>query len=208
MKMKVNMLKFVRKYSLYFMVLGVLFLGACGDDDAPEEENELEVFTNVTLIFTNNADASDVVRARAEDPDGAGVQELQVLDDITLTAGATYTLTYEILNALDPTDVEDIGAEIVDEDHEHQFFFSFTNDVFTNPAGDGNFDNASDAINYNDMDENNNPVGLSTTWTAGSATTGASFRARLQHQPNVKTSTSGVNDGDTDFDLTFVLNIQ
>lgn len=206
--MKVNMLKNVKKYGMYFLMFGVILFASCGDDDAPEEENEVEVFTDVTLIFTNTANASDVVRARAQDPDGIGVQELQVLDGITLTAGATYTLTFEVLNALDPSDPEDITAEILEEDNEHQFFFSFTNNVFTDPAGDGNFDNASDAINYNDKDENDNPVGLNTSWTAGSATTGASFTARLQHQPDVKTSTSGVTDGDTDFDLTFVLNIQ
>ena len=204
-----NMLENVKKYGMYVLLAGAVMLSSCSDDDVvPEEENVVEVFTDVKLIFTNEADASDVVTARAKDPDGVGVQELQILDEITLESGVTYTLTYEILNALDPSDPEDIGAEILEEDDEHQFFFSFTNNAFSSPLGDGNIDNAADPINYNDEDDNGNPVGLSTSWTTGDPLTDGSFRVRLQHQPDVKTSTSSVNDGDTDFDLTFVLNIE
>lgn len=202
------MLKDVKKYGMYALILGGAMLASCSDDEDPHHEHEVEVFTDVTLIFTNTANASDVVRASAQDPDGTGAQPLVVNNGITLTADATYTLTFEILNALDPSDPEDIAAEILEEDNEHQFFFSFTDGAFSNPTGDGNIDNANDPIRYNDMDENQNVVGLNTSWTAGSAVSGGSFRVRLQHQPGVKTATSGSTDGDTDFDLTFVLNIQ
>ena len=206
--MKTNMLKKFKLYTAYFLMAGIVVLSSCGDDDAPPPEDELEVITNVTLIFTNTADASDVVMARAVDPDGEGVQELQVLDEITLTSGASYTLTYSILNGVNPTDIENIGDEILEEDNEHQFFFSFTDGAFTSPMGNGNIDNAADPINYNDMDENGNRVGLNTSWTAGSAMTGGNFTVRLQHQPDIKTSTTGATDGDTDFNLPFTLNIQ
>jgi hypothetical protein len=204
----INPFKNLQLLAILFSVITII--GCSNEDDiAPEEENEVEVFTDVTLIFTNTADNSDVVRASAQDPDGTGIQELQILDAITLAADTEYTLTYEILNALDPTDVEDIGNEILEEDNEHQFFFSFTENVFANPTGNGNIDAAADPINYNDADENGNPVGLSSTWTTSStASSGASFTVRLQHQPDVKTATSGSNDGDTDFALTFALNIQ
>ena len=201
----------ILNFRLIALLFVAVFAASCSDDDdaAPEEENEVEVITSVSLIFTNNADATDVVTATAVDPDGEGIQELQVNDEITLTADATYTLTMAILNALDPADVEDIGEEILEEDDEHQFFFSFTTDVFADPAGNGNFDDAADAINYNDTDDNGNPVGLSTSWTTNAAaSTGGSFRVRLQHQPDIKTADTGVNYGDTDFDLTFVLNVQ
>jgi hypothetical protein len=196
---------------LLAILFSVITIIGCSnnDDDAPEKENEVEVFTDVTLIFTNTADISDVVRASAQDPDGTGIQELQILNAITLAADTEYTLTYEILNALDPADVENIGDEILEEDNEHQFFYSFTEGAFTNPTGNGNIDTAADPINYNDQDENGNPVGLSSTWTTSStASSGASFTVRLQHQPDVKTATSGSNDGDTDFALTFALTIQ
>ena len=204
----INPFKNLQLLAILFSVITII--GCSKDDDvAPEEENEVEVFTDVTLIFTNTADVNDVVTASAQDPDGTGIQELQILDAITLAADTEYTLTYEILNALDPADIEDIGSEILEEDNEHQFFFSFTENVFANPTGNGNIDAAADPINYNDADENGNPVGLSSTWTTSStASSGASFTVRLQHQPDVKTATSGSNDGDTDFALTFALNIE
>ena len=191
---------------LLYAVLTLFIFTACEDDDAtPAEENEEEVITDVKLIFTPAS--GSVVTATAQDPDGEGVQELQVSGSIDLAVNASYTLTYEIMNNLE-TPGEDIGEEILEEGAEHQLFFSFTDGAFTSPTGNGNIDNASDPINYNDQDDNGNPVGLSTSWTAGDALSSGSFTVRLQHQPDVKTSTSTATTGDTDFELTFVLNIQ
>ncbi len=199
------------KYALYVLLAGGMLLTGCDDDDddvVPEEENEEEVITDVKLIFTNTANPSDVVEARAQDPDGEGVQELAILDQINLDADKTYTLTFEIFNNLD-TPGEDIGEEIEEEDDEHQIFFSFSNDAFADPTGNGNIDSASDPVNYNDADDNGLPVGLSTTWTTSSnALSGGNFTVRLAHQPDIKSATTGANDGDVDFDLPFVLNIQ
>lgn len=205
-------LDLLKRLSLYvFLAVGIVFTGCDDDDDAaPAPENELEVITDVKLIFTPQGGGTPV-EVTAKDPDGEGVQEFEVSGSITLTAGTTYTLTYEILNALDPDDVEDIGEEIAEEDDEHQFFFAFTDGAFTSPTGNGNIDGnttGTEAINYNDTDGNGNPLGLNTTWTVGAATTGANFTVRLQHQPDVKTATSGATDGETDFNLSFELNIQ
>ena len=196
---------------LLALLFAAVIISSCSDDDdaAPDEENEVEVITNVNLIFTNTEDSSDVVMARAIDPDGEGTMELEILDPINLSASTTYTLSYDIENALDPEDVENIAEEIEEEDNEHQIFYSFTNDVFANPAGDGNIDNASDSVNYNDQDENGYNVGLSTTWTTSDTpSVGGTFTTRLQHQPDLKDGTTGANDGDTDFNLTFELNIE
>ena len=191
---------------LFYSLLSLVIFTACEDDDVvPEEEEEMEVITDVTLIFTSDAGA--VVTASAQDPDGEGVQELVVLDEIQLQAGTNYTLTFDIMNNLE-TPGESIGEEIAEEDDEHQIFFAWTEGAFSNPTGNGNIDNASDPVNYNDADGNGNPLGLNTSWTAGDPTTAASFTVRLQHQPDVKTSTSGANDGDTDFELLFRLTIQ
>ena len=201
------------KYSLYFLLISGLFVTSCkkDDDDAtdtPAEENEEEVITDVTLIFTNVNDTSDVVTASAQDPDGEGVQELEVLDDINLDTAKTYILTLEIMNNLDSPG-EDITEEIEEEAVDHQFFFSFTEDAFADPAGDGNVDNSGDALNYNDLDDNGNPIGLSTTWTtASTVTSGGTFEIRLQHQPDIKSATSSADDGDSDIDLFFVLNVE
>ena len=190
---------------LLFAVLTLFVFTACEEDEAaPEEENEVEVFTDVKLVFTPTAGGA-AVEASAQDPDGAGVQELQVLGAINLAANTSYTLTMVIENCLE-SPCELMNEEIEEEDVEHQFFFAFTNDAFTSPAGNGNIDSASDPINYNDSDSNGHSLGLNTSWTTGSASTGT-FTVQLQHQPDVKTATSGATDGDTDFALTFNLNI-
>ena len=192
---------------LLFAILTLFVFTACEEDEvAPEEENEVEVFTDVKLVFTP-AGGGASVEAAAQDPDGAGVQELVVKDEIKLQSGTTYTLTMVIENCLE-SPCELMNEEIEEEAAEHQFFFAFTDGAFTDPAGNGNVDNASDPINYVDTDANGNPVGLTTTWTAGDPTTAASFTVRLQHQPDVKTATSGANDGDTDFELQFRLTIE
>ena len=192
---------------LLFAVMTLFVFTACEEDEAaPEEENEVEVFTDVKLVFTP-AGGGASVEAAAQDPDGAGVQELQVLGSIDLAANTAYTLTMVIENCLE-SPCELMNEEIEEEAAEHQFFFAFTDGAFTDPAGNGNVDNASDPINYVDTDANGNPVGLTTTWTAGDPTTAASFTVRLQHQPDVKTATSGANDGDTDFELQFRLTIE
>ena len=190
---------------LLYAVLTLFIFTACEEDEAaPEEENEMEVFTDVKLVFTPTGGGA-AVEAAAQDPDGAGVQELQVLGAINLAANTSYTLTMVIENCLE-SPCELMNEEIEEEDDEHQFFFAFTNDAFTSPVGNGNLDNASDPINYNDSDGNGNSLGLNTSWTTGSASTGT-FTVQLQHQPDVKTATSGSTDGDTDFALTFNLNI-
>ncbi|MAD59151.1 MAG: GTP cyclohydrolase [Flammeovirgaceae bacterium] len=190
---------------LLYAVLTLFIFTACEEDEAaPEEENEVEVFTDVKLVFTP-AGGGAAVEAAAQDPDGAGVQELQVLGAINLAANTSYTLTMVIENCLE-SPCELMNEEIEEEDEEHQFFFAFSDDAFTSPAGNGNVDSASDPLNYNDVDGNDNSIGLNTSWTTGVASSGT-FTVRLQHQPDVKTDTSGATDGDTDFALTFNLNI-
>ena len=203
-------MKTIRQIGMFPVIATAILLTGCAkeEEEVPEEEHEMEVITDVKLIFTNDNDSNDIVYARAQDPDGDGVEDLKILDSVNLDVSKSYTLTFEIMNNLE-TPGEDIGEEIADEDDEHQIFFSFSNDAFSDPLGNGNIDNASDSINYNDVDGNGNPVGLSTGWTTASSTlTGGTFTVRLQHQPDVKTSTSTANTGDTDFELEFVLNIQ
>lgn len=200
----------LKNYRLAFVFLAASAFTACSEDDtAPQHENEEEIITDIQLVFTNKNDATDIVKAKAKDPDGEGVQELEIVDPINLGINKTYTLTLEIANNLEDPG-EDIGEEILEEDHEHQLFYSFSTDAFSSPSGNGNIDNSSDPLNYNDKDENNNSLGLSTEWeTSSTPLTGGKFNVRLQHQPDgLKTSTSGATDGDTDFNLQFELNIQ
>ncbi len=195
------------------VLLMALIIVSCDDEDEdngvapPSIENEVEVITDVSLIFT--PEEGEAIVANAVDSDGEGIGSLQVLDPITLDLDTQYTLTYTILNALNPDDIEDIGAEILEEDNEHQFFYMFSSDVFASPMGEGNIDSPNGVVNYLDEDENGLDVGLMTSWTTPETpAAGMMFRTRLQHQPDLKSAATGANDGDTDFDLTFILNIQ
>jgi Trk K+ transport system NAD-binding subunit len=173
------------------------------DPNAPPCENEEEVITDVVLTWSP-VGGGDTIRARAQDPDGEGPLDLAILDGINLTENTEYTLTLELTNSIEG---EDITEEIMEEDDEHMFFFAFTEDIFTNPLGDGNVDNRPDPVAYNDFDENGLPVGLSTSWTTpANMGFGGTFRLVLKHQPDIKSATSTVNDGGTDVDLTFDLN--
>ena len=99
-----------KQFYLYTLLFSMIFLYSCEEDDAaPAEENEVEVITDIKLIFTNKADANDKVEAKAKDPDGEGTKELEVSDAISLKAATSYTLTFEIMNNLE-TPGEDIGG--------------------------------------------------------------------------------------------------
>ena len=172
------------------------------EEDPNEEE---EVINQVVLTFTPDG-GGDAITATWFDADGDGVGN-PTIDDIDLAPNTTYEMAITLTNTLEDPD-EDITAEIEEEDDEHMFFFAFTADVFTNPAGDGNVDNRDDALVYNDEDENGLPVGLSTNWTTGAAASDAEFRVVLKHQPGLKTATSDATVGGTDIDIEFTLNIQ
>tara|TARA_Y100000766_G_C18900954_1_gene603383 strand:- start:1955 stop:2581 length:627 start_codon:yes stop_codon:yes gene_type:complete len=203
-----NAISYIKRIGVIPVVAaGLILVGCKKDEEDPHHEHDHEVFTDVKLIFTNTEDSEDIVEATAQDSDGEGVDILQVKNAINLDTSKSYTLTFEIMNNLE-TPGENIGAEIKEEDDEHQVFFSFSEGAFSNPSGNGNIDKASDPIVYNDKDENGFPVGLNTSWeTSSTPLEKGTFTVQLQHQPGVKTATSSVEDGDADFVLRFELNI-
>ena len=144
------------------------------------------------------------------DADGDGANDGVADGPINLDANTEYTLAITLANTVEE---EDITAEIAEEDDEHMFFFSFTADIFSNPTGDGNVDNRDDPVNYLDEDSeaqdgSGQPVGLLTSWTAGSATSATGeFRVILKHQPGQKSATSDASTGGTDLDIPFDINI-
>lgn len=186
----------------------VVTFTACDDEEAPEEENVEEVITTVILEFTPQG-GGDAVTAQFRDPDGEG-PDAPTVDNITLAANTAYDLEISFLNELNPDDVEDISVEVAEEDEEHMIFFGWDSGLFTSPAGDGNFDARSDDetdVNYNDSDDNGNPLGLETSWTTGDTAEGE-LRVVLKHQPGIKSATTDVTDGETDIDVQFDLIIE
>jgi hypothetical protein len=189
-------------------VTALLFATACSDDNEPKKEDTPELITKATLTFTP-AGGGPAVVVSATDPDGEGVQDIKVDGNINLAANQTYTMTIALINELaSPTeDGYNISEEVEDEGAEHIFFFEWSGNLFADPTGNGNMDNRADELNYNDMDENNLPIGLSTTWTTGGTTAGT-FNIILKHQPGVKSATSTVAAGESDLDVEFLVIVQ
>lgn len=194
-------MKKYKKYLLAGLIVAGGLLTSCEDDDAPAAENEEEVIDLVTLTFTPQGGGTAVV-AKAEGPQGLNFET----EVINLDISTTYDLSIKVENS---EEGENITEEIEVEDEEHMFFFAFTEGIFSNPTGNGNVDNRADDINYNDSDANGNPLGLSSSWTtADVASNDGEFQVILKHQPDgQKTSTSDVNVGESDINITWTINI-
>lgn len=196
-----------RKLFIPFVVFSVLF--ACSED-VPKKEDVPELITQATLTFTPQE--GDPIMVTATDPDGEGVQPIEINGNINLSANTTYILTITLNNTIvTPSDPSyDITAEVEEEGDEHMFFFGWTGNVFSDPSGNGNIDNRADAVNYsggeNSLDENGLPLGLTTTWTTSSTGEGT-FNVILKHQPEIKSETSGSDIGETDLMLAFPIHI-
>lgn len=202
---------YLKTLSAIFTLGSLLTLSSCKDDD-PKKEDVPELITQVVLTFNKADGVAEPIVITATDPDGDGVLPVTIDDDIRLASNTTYTLKIQLHNTLaEPTDdAYNITAEVEEEGDEHMFFFGWTNNVFTDPAGDGNVDTRTDAVNYegagNSIDANGLPLGLTTTWTTAATGTGT-FRLLLKHQPELKSETSNSNTGETDLDVTFGLEI-
>jgi len=202
-----------RVLTLILLAGSFVFLSGCGNDSDPEPENIPEMITKVTLVFSTPG--ATPVTVTATDPDGEGVQDLRVDGAIVLAKGVPYTLSIQLINGLYNPGEEgyDITEEVQAEGDEHQFFFRWSDGVFSSPTGTGNIkDDASTAVgavNYSDLDANGRPIGLTTTWTtSASSAFGKSFRVVLKHQPGIKSSTSTSLDGESDMDISFTINVQ
>lgn len=192
--MKMNL-----KYMTMALLAATAITGCKKDDDDPvapaPAPNEEEVITTLRLHFHS---ANDVEHFHFEftDLDGDG-GNAPVIEADTLSADSLYTVTVEVLNESE-SPAEDITAEILAEDEDHQFFFQVSG--------------ANATVAYNDADANGNPVGLATTWTIGAASNG-SVIVTLRHEPDK--GATGVSSGDitnaggeTDIEVTFPLVIE
>ena len=202
----------LKSLMLLLIAVSLVWLSGCKNDD-PKPENIPELVTKLTLKFTP-AGGGAAVAVTATDPDGEGVQDIKVDGPINLIKGTQYTLSLELINGLYKIgeDGYNITAEVEEEGDEHQFFFRFSEGAFSSPTGTGNIkDNSSStdgSINYLDKDVNNLPIGISTSWTSSTvAASDKSFRVLLKHQPDIKSGTSTSLDGESDLDISFVLNV-
>jgi hypothetical protein len=188
------------------LFLGFTFL-SCEVDD-PQKEEVPELITKVILSFEQISGGEPIV-ATATDPDGEGVADVQIDHPIMLEPLTTYNLRITLVNNLvDATQPEyDVSQEVREEADEHMFFFGWNENLFSEPSGIGNIENAGGAVHYLDEDINGLPLGLETRWTTSASLTGE-LRIILKHQPDLKSDQSDVRMGETDLDIIFPIIIE
>ena len=192
---KLNLTIKNKKMKNYFKLVSItlftlLFVACSSDDDAaPEPVNEEEVIT--TMIVTLNGPDQVVLTYQDLDGDGPDAETLTVSG--ALSANTTYEGSIRLLNESEE-EVEEITEEIEEEDDEHQFFYTIGTglDVTTE---------------YDDEDENGNPVGLSFTLTTGAASSG-SLTFTLRHEPTKPNDGLENAGGSTDIEKSFDLVVQ
>ena len=129
--------------------------------------------------------------------DGDGGNAPVIINGV-LDTSETYTGKIVLLNELE-TPADSISNEVMEEDLDHQFFFSSTVAGLT--------------VQYSDMDSAGNPIGIASTLTTPTTPTNGTLSITLRHEPN-KTATGVANGdisnagGETDIEVTFDINVQ
>lgn len=169
--------------------LAVIF-SACKKED-PIIPNEEELIT--TLIYRlEPLGAGDIIELKFQDLDGEGGNPPEITTS-PLQAGTTYQGSIIMLNELENPPVN-ISDEVEAEAETHQIFYVM--------------DALKSEIEYMDDDLDGYPLGLLTSLTTGTATTG-SLTIVLRHEPK-KPNNGTPQDagGETDIEVTFDLTIE
>ncbi len=185
-------MKFKFIYLLFLPFAAVL---SCNDDDLLII-NEEEVITTLTATLTPQGGGT-AITLQSRDLDGDGPNAPVITVSGNLDANTTYSGIIEVLNeTVSPS--ENVTEEVEEEGTEHQFFYTFSNNI------------ASTA--YTDMDANGDPVGIEFTLTTTNAGSG-NVTITLRHA--LAKEIAGVSDGilanaggDTDVEATFSITVQ
>ncbi len=173
---------------IFFTLLASTVIYSCskGDDD-PEEVNEQEVINRVSIVLSEGSNSQTVTWNEGSTPPA-----------ITLDVDKTYTASIYFYDASDPTDVEDITEEVIEEVDEHYCLWEI--------AGLSDFLITSAPTDYAGSD--GIPINLVTEWATGGAESG-NIKVTLIHEPANKTGTTRSSiGGETDIELTFPTTVQ
>ena len=195
--MKTNFLNLKTMKTIKFYAMSIITIGmlaSCSSDDStPEEIEDEEAITGLTLTFTNQADSNNSVVLNWNDANEDGVVdagEQTVVGEFE--SSAVYNAEIELFNLDENILEEDILADQQSIDA-HFFVYGTTLDF--------DMQRAANDETRSDM----NKLGVNTVWTAGAAGTG-NISIELYHlSPNVSDSNGfGTAEGDdTDIDITF-----
>ncbi|MDC1104042.1 type 1 periplasmic binding fold superfamily protein [Polaribacter sp.] len=186
-------MKIFKNLALVFFVATAFT--ACSSDD-PEVVNEEELITTLTATLKPIGGGTDII-LKSVDLDGDGPDAPVISVSANLSANTNYSGVLKVENETE-SPAEDITLEVLEEDEEHQFFFTPTNNIAT--------------VTYDDMDGDGNPIGVQFSLATTTAATG-NLTITLRHEP-IKTA-SGVSNGDitnaggeTDVQAVFPITVQ
>ncbi len=184
--------------NLFLTFLLAAFVITSCDKDEPEDPvipNEEEVITTLLLTLVPQ-DGGDSLVFSFRDLDGDG-GDAPVFVTPPLDSNTVYIGSLELKNEISMP-AEDITEEIVEEAEEHQFFFQSAVPGLS--------------VAYDDLDANQNPIGLSTIITTDGIADGT-LKIILRHEPDK--DAAGVSEGDitnaggeTDIDVVFDVQVQ
>jgi hypothetical protein len=194
-------MKIINRGFLTLLLLSFVFLYTSCTSEDPEEENEEELITDVTLKFTEVNSSGVAIGTpfnfKAVDNQGLGLGTPNI-ETINLGKGKRYLLEITLFNSIEN---EDVTKEIKEEADEHQFYFLGTAFV------------GSPILSYTYADEGDELVGLRgyIQVVQNPGFNNATFRLVLRHDLNK--SFTGANNpsfenfiqagGETDLDIDF-----
>ncbi|WP_025663196.1 hypothetical protein [Aquimarina megaterium] len=180
------------KFLSTIIFAAVLFVSCSNDDDAPEQVNEEEPLTTLTVTLEPNGGGTPIIM-QTRDLDDDGPEPPVVTVSGNLSAGVTYNGTVVILNeTVSPPEV--VTDEVEAEAEDHQFFYTTAGGLDISTT-------------YSNFDGDENPLGTKFTLTAGAASSGV-LNFTLRHLPT-KPNT-GLDDagGNTDIAAPFNVTIE
>jgi hypothetical protein len=180
------------KSILLLAFIGLSFVACSDDDNAPEQINEEETITTMTVSLVAPGGGTTIT-LQSQDLDGDGPNAPVVTVSGNLAANTSYDGSVVFLDETE-SPAEDITEEVEEEDDEHQVFYI--------PSGNIT------SITYDDQDGDGNPLGLAFTLETGDAGN-ATLAVTLVHEPK-KPNDGTLADagGETDFTQTFSITIQ
>lgn len=185
---------------LAILFVSALAFNACSDDDHDHDDHDdhdhddHEEINRLIYTLTNSENASDLVIMTFDDPDGEGGADGTTSVVGTFNANTTYDGAVQFLHVHEDGDIDDIGADIAeDEAEEHEVFY--TSSVLT--------------VETLDNDANENPLGMVTKVTTGD--TNGSLTINLVHEgkkPNSGPTDALSEGGTSDIEKTFPITVE
>ena len=171
----------------YLIIFSILFIAQSCSKDDPEEIHEHEEINRVSLTFSEGSNSETFTW-----------DEGSTIPTINIDANKTYQVGFYVYNASNPSDVENVTTEIIEEADEHFVFYEL--------AGISNLTIQSATNDVSDSD--GIPININTSWTTGDAESGT-VRVYLIHGPSSKSgSTRAQFGGGTDVEVNFPISIQ